>query len=101
MSVDQACEFVKRYATDAEFRDRIDQAASQEERRAFMEEAGFSEVRLQHLANALPRSAGGELSEEGFAAVAGGDAAAAAVTVTAGSLVTAAAGYSILMAVAF
>ncbi len=72
MSVDTAREFVQRYATDAEFRGRIEQAASSQERRAIMDEAGFSEVRLAHLAHALPQSSGGELSDEEFAGVTGG-----------------------------
>ena len=83
MSTDLARDLIARYTTDAEFRERVERAPF-EEKRAILEAEGFGEVRLRHLAEMLPESAGGELSDEEFAAVAGGDGtltvATAAVT---------------------
>ena len=71
MSVDQARAFVNRVLTDPEFVERLE-AAPPAERRGILTEEGYGDVRLMSLTQALPQSAGGELSDEEFAAVAGG-----------------------------
>ncbi len=71
MSVDKAKELVGRLHQDAEFRARIE-AVPREERRAIIVEEGYGDVTMTHVAGALPRSEGGELTEEEFAEVAGG-----------------------------
>ncbi|MEO1056851.1 MAG: Nif11-like leader peptide family RiPP precursor [Actinomycetota bacterium] len=72
MSVDAARSLVQRVTTDSDFRARLE-AADVADRRTIIEEAGYGEVRLAHVAQALPQSAGGELSDDEFAAVAGGE----------------------------
>ncbi len=72
MSVDQARDFFQRYMTDEDFRARLDAAGSPADRRVILNEEGFPDMRLSHVAEVLPQSVGGELSDEEFANVAGG-----------------------------
>ena len=71
MSVDRARALIQRVSTDEEFARRLIEAPV-EDRRQIIESAGFGDVRLSHMSEALPERAGGELSDEEFAAVAGG-----------------------------
>ncbi len=71
MSVDQATQFIQRVQNDAAFRQRLEHA-DPGDRRAILTEEGYGDMRLSHLSAALPKSHGGELSDEEFAAVAGG-----------------------------
>lgn len=70
MSTEQARDLVRRVTSDAEFRDRLDQAPY-DRKRAILSEEGYGDVRLRHVSEALPESAGGALTDEEFAAVAG------------------------------
>ncbi len=71
MSVEQAQAFVNRLAEDAQFRQQFVESPI-EEHRAMLVEAGLGDIRLKHIAEVLPQSAGGEVSDEEFAAVTGG-----------------------------
>lgn len=82
MSVEKAQELLRRTASDDEFRARLE-AATQDEKRAILREEGFADVKLSHVSKALPESAGGELSDEEFAAVAGGSGKTTNVTISA------------------
>jgi Nif11 domain len=70
MSVEEAQQLVQRAIDDPDFRARLENA-SQEEKRSVLESEGYGNVTLSHVSQALPGSAGGELSDEEFAAVAG------------------------------
>ncbi len=72
VSVQQAQDLVRRVGADPDFKARLE-SADLADRRAILEAEGFGDVRLSHLAHALPVASGGELSDEEFAAVAGGD----------------------------
>ncbi len=72
MSEDTARSLIQRFVNDPDFRARLE-STEIAERRALIEQEGYGEVRLQHIAAVLPESAGGELSDEEFAAVAGGE----------------------------
>ncbi|MEO1058200.1 MAG: Nif11 family protein [Actinomycetota bacterium] len=70
MSIEQAQALIRRLNDDEEFQQRfIDTPA--EDRRALLEAEGYGDVRPPHLAHTLPKSAGGELTDDEFAAVAG------------------------------
>ncbi|MEO1056854.1 MAG: Nif11-like leader peptide family RiPP precursor [Actinomycetota bacterium] len=89
MSTEQAQQLIRRAMEDDAFRERIE-AAPTEERRSILAAEGYGDVRLSHIAAALPTSAGGELSDEDFAAVAGsgGTATSAAVSGSVGGTAT-------------
>ncbi len=70
MSDDAARALVRRLSTDTEFAERL-RDLPPDERRALLDSEGYEGVRLKHMANALPESSGGELSDEEFAAVVG------------------------------
>ncbi len=72
MSTEQAAALVRRVQTDGEFRTRLTDAAT-EDRRAILTDEGYGDVKLTHVSQALPASHGGELSDEEFAAVTGGE----------------------------
>ncbi|MEO1056850.1 MAG: Nif11 family protein [Actinomycetota bacterium] len=84
MSVELAQGLVRRLATDADFRARLEGAATPAEGRAILRAEGFGDVALAHMSAALPEHAGGELSDEEFAAVAGGSHTTTALTIAAG-----------------
>ena len=84
MTVEQAQALIARVVSDPDFVSRLE-AAPPEQRRAILTEEGYGDVKLRHLSRALPESAGGELTDEEFAAVAGG--ATGTGTVSAVSLV--------------
>ncbi|MEO1056853.1 MAG: Nif11-like leader peptide family RiPP precursor [Actinomycetota bacterium] len=73
MSDEQAAALVRRVLEDPEFARRLE-ATPFDERRALLRAEGYGDVRLRHVASALPESVGGELSDDEFAAVAGGNA---------------------------
>ncbi len=89
MSDEQAAALIRRMVDDADFVARIE-AAPVESRRAILREEGYGDVRLKNVAAMLPKSAGGELSDEDFAAVSGGNAltGAAVSGSVSGSVVT-------------
>lgn len=91
MSLEQAQALVRRTATDPDFRARLDNAPI-EDRRAILEAEGYGDVKLSHLSKALPESAGGELSDDEFLAVAGGNATTAITISVAGSAASGAVG---------
>lgn len=70
MSVDQARALVRRLNDDPEFAERL-QALPVEERRQVLESEGFGVVLKEHIDAAI-YPGGGELSDDEFAAVAGG-----------------------------
>ena len=72
MSVESAKAFLKRLSKDEDFRKSLENAASDEERRNIVKEAGF-EFTKDDL-KALADSAKSELSEEELEKVAGGNA---------------------------
>ncbi len=84
MSVEQATEFVHRLMSDAEFREQLAEAPIGA-RRDLLVSAGFGDVKLSHVSEVLPTSAGGELSDDEFRAVAGGDLTTAITVTAAGS----------------
>lgn len=51
MSVDKAREYLRRYTSDADFRDGLD-GASPDERRGLLEQAGFGDLSREHLERA-------------------------------------------------
>ena len=69
MSVESAKAFLKKFASDEDFRKSIENAASDEERQKIVKEAGFefTKADLKELA-----ASSGELSEEDLEKVAGG-----------------------------
>ena len=70
MSVEQARGLLQKVAEDEEFRARLD-SAPHDQKRSILAEAGFGDVKQRDISRALPDSAGGELSDEEIAAVAG------------------------------
>ncbi len=70
MSKELVQQLVRRALEDADFRQRLE-ATPVSDRRALLEEEGYGDIQLHHVAQMLPRSSGGELSDEDFAAVVG------------------------------
>ena len=71
MSVEQAQALVERAIRDPEFAKRLAETPI-DQRRPILVEEGYGDVQLRHLSKVLPEAAGGELSDEEFAEVAGG-----------------------------
>ncbi|MEO1055568.1 MAG: Nif11-like leader peptide family RiPP precursor [Actinomycetota bacterium] len=71
MSIDNAQRLVQRLAGDAELSQRLANT-DRDGRQAILAEEGFEPVTLRELSAVMPQSHGGELSDEEFAAVAGG-----------------------------
>jgi predicted ribosomally synthesized peptide with nif11-like leader len=70
VSIEQAHALIRRTAEDPDFVARLE-STSVQDKRALLAAEGYGDVTLRHLSQALPESAGGELTDEEFAAVAG------------------------------
>lgn len=84
MSAEQARGLVQKVSEDADFRAQLE-GASLAERRALLEEHGFGDIKMKHIADATPEKAGGEMSDEEFAAVAGAGNTTTIITIVAAS----------------
>lgn len=84
MSAEQAKGLVQKVSQDADFRAQLE-GASLEERRALLAENGFGDIKMKHIADATPVKAGGEMSDEEFAAVAGAGNTTTVVSIIAAS----------------
>jgi predicted ribosomally synthesized peptide with nif11-like leader len=80
MSIEQAIALMNRAATDPEFLARLNETPV-DQKRAVLVAEGYGDVKIAHLSQAIPASLGGELSDEEFAAVAGGGSTATTLTV--------------------
>ena len=93
MSTAQANAMIQQLLTDQDFRERLE-AAPVEGKRAVLAAEGYGDVKLAHLSAVLPESSGGELTDEEFAAVAGGRGTGTLIgTVTGGTALTIATGW--------
>jgi predicted ribosomally synthesized peptide with nif11-like leader len=72
MSVEQARALIKRLSEDEVFRQRVEDAPTPTDKRAILADAGYGDVKLRHISQALPESAGGELTDADLDLVAGG-----------------------------
>jgi predicted ribosomally synthesized peptide with nif11-like leader len=71
MSVQDAKTFVKKLATDPDFRKRVEEAPNDEERRKIVKGMGLN-FSKEELNEVLPGAASGKIREEDLAGVAGG-----------------------------
>ena len=74
MSIESAKAFVEKMASDDAFRAKLEQAASDEDRKQMVKDAGF-EFTKDELKAVVAESGKGELSEKDLEAVAGGSSA--------------------------